>query len=80
MTTKFRSEPVTVARMIELLQNMPQDAIVLTRGYEEGFDLASEPSHSNMVHDPGAEWFFGEFREKFYTRDHDLKEYSVVIV
>tara|TARA_R110000824_G_scaffold31704_4_gene102922 strand:+ start:563 stop:793 length:231 start_codon:yes stop_codon:yes gene_type:complete len=50
---------VTVAELIENLQNLPQDHIVVIRGYEGGVDEVTDLEKTRVILDVNEEWNYG---------------------
>ena len=59
---------MTVAELIENLQNLPQDHLVVIRGYEGGVDEVNELEKARVVLDVNQEWNYGS-HELLDTRD-----------
>jgi len=58
---------MTVAQLIEYLQTMPPDALVVTEGYEEGFDTIKKVSLTKVIDNPQKEWYTGEYMDSEET-------------
>jgi hypothetical protein len=75
-----------VSELISKLQTLPQDALVLTRGYESGMNAATDVNYT-MVKDLSPQpWYEGRY-ESFYTDMSDERytdavraEYSISAV
>ena len=56
---------MTVVEAIKLLEACPPGAILLTRGYESGYDTAGEIRVIKARKDgDGTNWMFGEYEEE----------------
>lgn len=50
-----------VSELIEALQCFPQDLIVITEGYEDGYDTIKEIKTLNISANSSNHWWNGEF-------------------
>jgi len=50
---------VTVSDLIEMLQKMPQEHMVVIRGYEGGVDEVTELEKTRVILDVNEEWNYG---------------------
>lgn len=52
---------MTVAELIEKLKQMPQEALVITKGYEDGYDTIKKVSIISVEENPKKEWYLGKY-------------------
>ena len=52
----------TVGELIEILQSFPPETLILTSGYENGFENIQQPILQDMVHKPDNPYYDGEFQ------------------
>jgi len=52
---------MTVNELINLLTTMPQDALVVTEGYEDGYDTVKKVSVISVEENPIKEWWVGKY-------------------
>jgi len=52
----------TVGEFIEILQSFPPETLILTSGYENGFENILQPILQDMVHKPNNPYYDGEFQ------------------
>jgi hypothetical protein len=52
---------MTVAELIEKLKQMPQKALVITEGYEDGYDTIKKISIISVEENPQKEWYLGKY-------------------
>lgn len=52
---------MTVAELIEKLKQMPQDALVVAKGYEDGYDTIKKVSLIVVEENPKIEWYYGKY-------------------
>ncbi|MBW8333196.1 MAG: hypothetical protein K0M40_14315 [Prolixibacteraceae bacterium] len=52
---------MTVAELIEKLKQMPQEALVITEGYEDGYDTIKKVSIISIEENPKSEWYLGKY-------------------
>ena len=52
---------MTVHELIHQLQTMPPDALVVSKGYEDGFDSIKEVSIIAVEENPQKEWYLGKY-------------------
>lgn len=72
---------MTVAQLIALLQQQPQDALVLTRGYESGFEQAGGLDVLDVIHCPGLPWYEGTYQsEDSYGVDPAGQRFRAVFI
>ena len=50
-----------VSALIELLKAMPMDSIVITEGYENGYDSIKEVNELYIERNPETNWWDGEY-------------------
>jgi len=67
----------TVGELIEILNTFPADVPVLTSGYENGFENIQEPVLDNLIHNPGAPYYDGEFQP---AGEADGKAFQAVVL
>jgi len=60
---------VTVRELIEFLQEMPQDYMVVVRGYEGGVDEVTDLENTRIELDVNQEWNYGS-HELLDSRDN----------
>ncbi|MVN22384.1 hypothetical protein [Mucilaginibacter arboris] len=52
---------MTVSQLIQKLQTLPQDALVITEGYEDGYDTIKKISLISIEENPKKEWYLGNY-------------------
>lgn len=52
---------MTVAELIEKLKKFPPDLLVVTDGYEEGYDSIKSVSEINLIEAEKKEWYLGKY-------------------
>ena len=52
---------MTVKDLTNLLATMPQDALVVTEGYEDGFDTVKTISIISVEENPQKDWWYGKY-------------------
>ena len=52
---------MTVKELINILATMPQDALVVTEGYEDGYDAVKNVLVINVEENPIKEWYVGKY-------------------
>ena len=52
---------MTVKELINLLTAMPQDLLVVTEGYEDGYDTVKKVSVIAVEENPTKEWWVGKY-------------------
>lgn len=52
---------MTVAELIEKLNQMPSDALVVAEGYEDGYDTIKRVSLIAVEENPNQEWYVGKY-------------------
>ena len=52
---------MTVSELIQHLQTMPQDAMVVAEGYEDGFDSIKKVSVIKVKENPEQNWYVGKY-------------------
>jgi len=60
-----------VADLIEKLKLLPQDALVVTEGYETGYEPVKKVELINVVENPSHKWWDGEYEK---SEDPDTLE------
>lgn len=50
---------MTVSKLIEMLQKIPQDYLVVIRGYEGGVDEVTDLEKTRVILDVNKEWNYG---------------------
>jgi hypothetical protein len=50
-----------VSELIQKLQTLPQDALVITEGYEDGYDTIKKVSLIHIEENPKQEWYLGKY-------------------
>ena len=59
-----------VKELINLLKSMPQDALVVTEGYEDGYDIVKNISVIKVEENPQRDWWNGKYLES--TNDESM--------
>lgn len=59
-----------VSELITKLQEMPKDARVLGRGYENGYNNLEEVELQDVLHLPDGPWYDGEYQDIAYYNEH----------
>ena len=54
---------MTVKELINLLTTMPQDALIVTEGYEDGYDTVKKVSIIGVEENPLKEWWVGKYSD-----------------
>jgi len=54
---------MTVKELINTLTSMPQDALAVTEGYENGFDTVKKVSVISVEENPQKDWWDGKYIE-----------------
>ncbi len=54
---------MTVKELINLLETMPQDVLVVTEGYEDGYDTVKKVSIIGVEENPQKNWWDGKYIE-----------------
>lgn len=52
---------MTVSELITHLQTMPPEALVVTEGYEDGYDTIKRISVITVEENPKQEWYVGQY-------------------
>lgn len=52
---------MTVSQLIQKLQTLPPDAMVITEGYEDGYDTIKKVSLIPVKENPKNEWYLGKY-------------------
>ncbi len=52
---------MTVAELVEELKRMPQDALVVAEGYEDGYDTVKRVSLIAVEENPQPKWYLGKY-------------------
>jgi hypothetical protein len=52
---------MTVKELTNILATMPQDALVITEGYEDGYDAVKNVSVIKVEENPQKEWYVGKY-------------------
>ena len=52
---------MTVLELIQQLQTMPPDALVVSEGYEDGYDSIKEVSIIEVAVNPETKWYLGKY-------------------
>jgi len=68
---------MTVKELIEELAKMPQDLVVLTRGYESGWNLVEGLGILEVLKQSSEAYWEGEYQE--YDKDDDEGEEGEII-
>ena len=56
---------MTVKELINILETMPQNALVITEGYEDGYDMVKDVSVICVSENPQKDWWNGKYIEEF---------------
>ena len=73
---------MTAKQLIKLLGKLPEDTLIMTRGYEGGYcDAMPCKKAINMLLDVHDEWYYGphELEEDVDNRE-DYKKVSVIVI
>lgn len=54
---------MTVADIIQKLNQLPQDALVLVDGYEGGLDAVIDTKVIHILYDEKKEWYYGPYED-----------------
>jgi hypothetical protein len=71
--TNIGENKVTVSKLIEMLQKIPQDYMVVIRGYEGGVDEVTDLENARVILDVNKEWNYGS-HELLDPRDQGAGE------
>ena len=52
---------MTVSELINRLQTLPPDALVVSEGYEDGYDTIKRVSLIAVTENPNQEWYVGQY-------------------
>ncbi|HBX50355.1 MAG: hypothetical protein A2275_12420 [Bacteroidetes bacterium RIFOXYA12_FULL_35_11] len=52
---------MTVSELIQKLQTMPPHALVVSEGYEDGYDAVKKVSLISVAENPKKEWYVGKY-------------------
>jgi len=52
---------MTVSELIDKLQTMPPDALVVSEGYEDGYDSIKVVSVISVEENPQKQWYLGKY-------------------
>ena len=55
---------MTVKELINILETMPQNALVVTEGYEDGYDRVKDVSVICVSENPQKDWWNGKYIEE----------------
>lgn len=69
---------MNVRELIEQLQQLDPDLLVLGRGYEDGYDAATEVKVMNLTHEPENPYWSGKYQDPW--RDDDGRERKPYLV
>ena len=58
---------MNVTELIEKLKQMPQNALVVSEGYEDGFDTIKKVSLIAVEENPHEKWYVGKYIESKKT-------------
>lgn len=58
---------MTVAELMKQLQTYPPDMLVVTDGYEEGYDTIKRVTKMQIAENPQKEWYVGKYIESSDT-------------
>lgn len=54
---------MTVKELQDALKFMPQDAVIVISGYEDGYNAVTRVLATHMTNYPDPKWYYGEFEE-----------------
>ena len=60
---------MTVCELIEILKTLPQDHIVVSDGYEDGYDTIIKVKLINVTEKEDKEWYTGRYNYAFNSTD-----------
>ena len=63
---------MTVKELINSLVTMPQEALVVTEGYEDGYDTVKKVSVIEVEKNPLKEWLVGKYINSTGSRSMDV--------
>jgi len=63
---------MTVKELINQLTSMPQDAIVVTEGYEDGYDTVKKVSVIEVEENPLKDWWVGKYIKTTGSQSMDV--------
>ena len=63
---------MTVKELINILATMPQEVLVVTEGYEDGYDTVKSVSVINVEENPQKEWYVGKYIARKICSKHLL--------
>jgi len=63
---------MTVKELINILQTMPQDALVVTEGYEDGYDAVKNVSVICVSENPQKDWWNGKYINSTGSQSMDV--------
>jgi len=63
---------MTVKELINSLTVMPQDALVVTEGYEDGYDTVKKISIIPVEENPQKEWWNGKYIDSTNDKSIDV--------
>jgi len=63
---------MTVKELINQLATMPQDALVVTEGYEDGYDTVKKVSVIGVEENPLKEWWVGKYINSTGSQSMDV--------
>ncbi len=52
---------MTVSELINRLQTLPPNALVVSEGYEDGYDTIKRISVISVTENPNQEWYVGQY-------------------
>jgi hypothetical protein len=58
---------MTVKELINSLVTLPQDALVVTEGYEDGYDTVKKVSVISVEENPQKDWYVGKYIDSTNT-------------
>ena len=64
---------MTTTELIEKLKTMPPDALVVTEGYEEGYDSVKSVSEITLIEAEKKEWYLGKYETPYPQTDKGFK-------
>lgn len=54
---------MTVSELIQQLKNFPPDALVVTEGYEDGYNTIKKTSVIALEESPNKKWYVGQYTD-----------------
>jgi hypothetical protein len=64
-------EHMTIRELIERLRTLPENSIVVTEGYEEGFDSVKKVFPVKLTENTTRKWYAGKYVESMDSKGLD---------